>query len=208
MLEIANTFEPIPLIDKFCGNSPVIVAGSTWEEDEIELLHFVKTHPEIKFIIAPHEIDAENLADVKNEFTDSIFYSEWVADKRQVTNVLIIDTIGMLSSLYQYATVAYVGGGFGEGGIHNVLEAAVYGKPVLFGPVYERYYEAVGLVNEEGGISVDGPINLEEVLNKLLNDETERKRRGEAAKKYVYTNTGASKKIIQFIQENRLLTNW
>ena len=210
VLEIVNTFEPIPFIAEFCGSSTVIVAGSTWEEDEIELLHFVKQHPQIKFIIAPHEIDEENLKDVKQEFKNSIFYSELEQiqnSKPKTENVLIIDNIGMLSRLYKYATIAYVGGGFDDDGVHNVLEAAVYGKPVVFGPVYEKFDEATGLISEEGGISINGPLSLEAVLNKLLNDETERKRRGEAAKNYVQANAGASKKIIQFIQEKRLLTN-
>ncbi len=212
VLEIAKNFKPVPYIDAFCGNSHVIVAGSTWEEDEIELLHFVNVHKHIKFIIAPHEIDKINLKDVKDEFPDSIFYSE-LENEQQTTNneqhstsnVLIIDNIGMLSSLYKYATVTYVGGGFGADGVHNVLEAAVYGKPVVFGPVYEKFDEATGLVKAEGGISIDGPVNLEAVLNNLLNDEAERKRRGEAARLYVLENAGASKKIIEFIQEKRLL---
>jgi len=216
VLEIAQTFKPVPYIAEFCGNSIVIVAGSTWEEDEIELLHFVKANPRIKFIIAPHEINEENLSDVKEEFPDSIFYSDFLKDSKadqspELTgtsgNLLIIDNVGMLSRLYQYATIAYVGGGFGDDGVHNVLEAAVYGKPVVFGPVYEKFDEAAGLVNEGGGISIDGPISLEKALNSLLNDETERTSRGEAAKKYVHSNAGASKKIIQFIQEKRLLTN-
>lgn len=208
VLEIANTFEPLPLIEEFCGDSKVIVAGSTWEEDEIELLHFVKAHPEIKFIIAPHEIDEENLNDVKQEFKNSIFLSGLASnDQRPTSNVLIIDNIGMLSRLYKYATIAYVGGGFGDDGVHNVLEAAVYGMPVVFGPVYEKYEEATGLVNEEGGISINGPLKLEGVLNALLNDEGERKRRGAAAKNYVLAHAGASQKIIRFIQENRLLTS-
>lgn len=210
VLEIANTFEPVPLIAEFCGNSTVVVAGSTWEEDEIELLHFVKAHPEIKFIIAPHEIGAENLEDVKKEFPNSIFYSalqETTNDKPQTANVLIIDNIGILSRLYRYATICYVGGGFGDDGVHNVLEAAVYGKPVVFGPVYDKFDEATGLINAEGGVSINGPLKLEGVLNTLLNDETERKRRGEASKNYVLANAGASKKIIRFIQEKRLLTS-
>lgn len=209
VLEIANTFEPVPLIAEFCGNSTVIVAGSTWEEDEIELLHFVKAHPEIKFIIAPHEIDAENLSDVKEEFPNSIFYSELATGNWQqaTTNILIINNIGMLSRLYKYATVVYVGGGFGDDGVHNVLEAAVYGRPVVFGPVYDKYDEAIGLINAEGGVSINGPLKLEGVLNTLLNDETERRRRGEAAKNYVLANAGASQKIIRFIQEKRLLTS-
>jgi 3-deoxy-D-manno-octulosonic-acid transferase len=213
VLEIANTFEPVPLITEFCGNSTVIVAGSTWEEDEIELLHFVKANPGIKFIIVPHEINEVNLKDVKKEFKNSVFYSDWIdshfhiTELRATANVLIIDNIGMLSRLYKYATISYVGGGFGDDGVHNVLEAAVYGKPVVFGPVYEKFDEATGLINEEGGISINGPLSLEGGLNKLLNDETERKRMGDAAKNYVLANAGASKKIIQFIQEKRLLTN-
>jgi len=212
VLEIAEHFTPVAGIEKFCGDSPVIVAGSTWEEDEIELLHFVNVHKQIKFIIAPHEIDKTNLKDVKDEFPNSIFYSE--LENRQQTidngqpNVLIIDNIGMLSRLYKYATVTYVGGGYGADGVHNVLEAAVYGKPVVFGPVYEKFNEAIGLVKSGGAISIDGgPVKLETIMNGLLNDEAERKRRGEAAKQFVYDNAGASKKIMQFIQEKRLLTS-
>jgi 3-deoxy-D-manno-octulosonic-acid transferase len=208
VLEIAENFTPVAGIEKFCGNDAVIVAGSTWEEDEIELLHFVNVHKNIKFIIAPHEIDTTNLKDVKEEFPRSIFYSELKNEQNSVANVLIIDNIGMLSRLYKYATVTYVGGGFGADGVHNVLEAAVYGKPVVFGPVYEKFDEATGLVNAGGGIPIDGgPVKLETVLNGLLNDEGERNKRGKAAKQFVYENAGASKKIIQFIQEKRLLTS-
>lgn len=212
VLEIAGHFTAVPGIAEFCGESQVIVAGSTWEEDEIELLHFVNVHKQVKFIIAPHEIDKANLKDVKEEFPDSVFYSELNNEKRTTNNgepnVLIIDNIGMLSRLYKYATIAFVGGGYGADGVHNVLEAAVYGKPVVFGPVYEKFDEATGLVNAGGAVSIDGgPVKLENVLNNLLQDETERNKIGEAAKQFVYANAGASKKIIQFIQEKRLLTS-
>lgn len=208
VLEIAENFTPVEGIERFCGDAPVIVAGSTWEEDDIELLHFVNVNKHVKFIIAPHEIDRSNLKDVKEEFPDSIFYSELEDQQQSTANVLIIDNIGMLSRLYKYATITYVGGGYGADGVHNVLEAAVYGKPVVFGPVYEKYYEAIGLVSCGGAISIDGgPVKLETVLNGLLNDETERKRRGEAAVQFVQENAGASKKIMQFIQEKRLLTS-
>ena len=212
VLEIAENFTSVAGIEKFCGNDVVIVAGSTWEEDEIELLHFVNVHKNVKFIIAPHEIDKANLKDVKEEFPRSIFYSE--LENRQSTtddgqqNILIIDNVGMLSRLYRYATVTYVGGGYGADGVHNVLEAAVYGKPVVFGPVYEKFDEAIGLVDAGGAISIDGgPVKLETVFNGLLNDEAERNKMGAAAKKFVFENAGASKKIIQFIQEKRLLTS-
>lgn len=216
VIGIAETYQPVPHIEEFCGNHIVLVAGSTWEEDEMELIHFVKEHPEVRFIIAPHEIDEENLKDVKAAFPDSVFYSQLAQIclpdsqatnfKPQPSNILVIDNIGMLSRLYRYATIAYVGGGFGHDGVHNVLEAAVYGKPVVFGPVYDKFIEAAGLVAATGGISIDGPLNLEGTLNKLLGDEDELRRRGEAAKNYVYANGGASGKIIQFIQEKRLLT--
>ena len=120
---------------------------------------------------------------------------------------MIIDNIGMLSRLYYYATIAYVGGGFGGDGVHNVLEAAVYGKPVVYGPVYEKFEEAIGLLHAGGGLSIDGPINLEATLINLLNDEKDRTARGKAALQFVHEHAGASKKIIQFIQEKRLLTS-
>ena len=210
VIEIAERFESVPFIEIFCGNSDVIVAGSTWEEDEVELLHYVKAQADLKFIIAPHEIDAENLADIKIEFPDSIFYSELeslINTPGRTTNVLIIDNIGMLSRLYKYATISYVGGGFGADGVHNVLEAAVYGKPVVFGPVYEKYEEAIGLLEAGGGLSVSGPLKLEAVLNELLKDEIERANKGKKARNFVYSNAGASDKITRYIQENRLLTS-
>jgi 3-deoxy-D-manno-octulosonic-acid transferase len=212
VLEIADHFTAVPGIAEFCGDSQVIVAGSTWEEDEIELLHFVNVHKQVKFIIAPHEIDKANLKDVKEEFPDSIFYSELNNEQRTTDsgqpNVLIIDNIGMLSRLYKYATVAYVGGGYGADGVHNVLEAAVYSKPVVFGPVYEKFDEATGLINAGGAVSIDGgPVKLENILNNLLQNEAARKKMGEAAQQFVNENAGASKKIIQFIQEKRLLTS-
>ncbi len=208
VIAIAEKFEPLPLIEKFCGSSKVIVAGSTWENDEEELIHYVRLHPEIKFIIAPHEVDKENLEDVKKEFTDAIFYSSLKDDViNESAHVLIIDNVGMLSRLYRYADITYVGGGFGGDGVHNVLEAAVYGKPVLFGPVYEKFAEATGLIESGGGISISNALELEKITNELLMDEAKRKTVSNAAKAYVYSNAGAAQKIVQYIQEKRLLTN-
>jgi 3-deoxy-D-manno-octulosonic-acid transferase len=145
VINIAENFTEVVGVANFCGSKKVIVAGSTWEDDEAEWTHFVKTHPEIKFIIVPHEIDEENLNDVNKEFPGSVFYSDYLKGATEnfaATNCLIIDNIGMLSRLYKYATITYVGGGFGYKGLHNILEAAVYGKPVIFGPEYERNFEA------------------------------------------------------------------
>lgn len=212
VINIAENFKEVPGIANFCGSKKVIIAGSTWEDDEAEWTHFVKTHPEIKFIIAPHEVDEENLADVKKEFSGSLFYSEWLKtpppqnfDKE--TNCIIIDNIGMLSRLYKYATITYVGGGFGYNGLHNILEAAVYGKPVIFGPEYGKNFEAEDLIECSGAISIENALELEKIVSRLLNNEEEIKARGMTAKNYVYANAGASQKIIDFIQKNRLLTN-
>jgi 3-deoxy-D-manno-octulosonic-acid transferase len=221
VINIAENFTDVPGIRQFCGKSKVIVAGSTWEEDEAEWTHFVRKNPEIKFIIAPHEIDPENLHDVKKEFAGAVFYSEWVKEiidnrrpmsdnRRQTTddrqpNCMIIDNIGMLSRLYFYATITYVGGGFGSDGLHNILEAAVYGKPVIFGPEYDRNFEAEEMISCSGAISISNAIELEKTVNDLLNNEEDLLRRSEAAKKYVYKNAGASDKIVSFIQQHQLL---
>ncbi len=223
VINIAENFKEVPGIAAFCGNSKVIVAGSTWEDDEAEWTHFVKQHPEIKFIIAPHEIDAENLADVKKEFPHSVFYSDLIKNNKnlneeetskapplegfgEAANCLIIDNIGTLSRLYRYATITYVGGGFGVDGLHNILEAAVYGKPVIFGPEYEKNFEAGELIDCSGAVSIENALELEKVVNSLLNNEEELLSRSAAAKNYVYKNAGATNKIITYFNTRFLLT--
>jgi 3-deoxy-D-manno-octulosonic-acid transferase len=206
---IAANFTSLPLIEKFCGDSKVFVAGSTWEEDEEELIHYVKTHPQIKFIIAPHEVDEQNIKDVQKGFQNSILYSQLSTFNFQLTthNCLIIDNIGILSRLYYYADVTYVGGGFGSDGVHNVLEAAVYGKPILFGTVYQKYIEAVDLVEYGGAISINDALHLEKYLDNLFFNADEAEKMGVAAQKYVQENGGATEKIVNYIYENRLLIN-
>jgi 3-deoxy-D-manno-octulosonic-acid transferase len=225
VIEISQQSVPLPLIEAFCGENTVIVAGSTWEEDEEELDHYANTHPEIRFIIAPHEIGEERLREVEGLFRYSIRYSQWEAENaggRQVLrpgayphktsfqrppNVLIIDNIGMLSRLYKYARIAYVGGGFGDDGVHNVLEAAVYGRPVVFGPVIEKFQEAVELADCGGGIVIDSALEAESVFNRLLSDPEEYRLTCEASGNYVQARKGATGRITGYIQEKRLLTN-
>ena len=209
VVDIAGNFTEIPGIAGFCGDHKTIVAGSTWEADEEELDHFANLHTEIRFIIAPHEVDEEHLKDIEKLFRNSIRYSAYIRnpDQHSGKHILLIDNIGMLSRLYKYATVAYVGGGFGDDGIHNVLEAAVYGKPIIFGPVFNRFSEAIGLLEEGGAFTVDNALDLESKLNELLENPKLYQESGAAAKKYVNDNTGATGNIMRFIQENRLLTN-
>jgi 3-deoxy-D-manno-octulosonic-acid transferase len=215
VIEIAEEGGGWPEVEAFCGSQAVIVAGSTWEEDEEEMDHYANAHPEIRFILAPHEISDDRLAGAERLFRHSIRYSSWVANGggRKARpgwpepNVLLIDNIGMLSKLYRYATVAYVGGGFGDDGVHNVLEAAVYGKPVVYGPVIEKYIEAIELTESGGGIVIDSALELEKVFDRLLREEQEREEMGRASREYVYSRKGATGTITRFIQENRLLTS-
>lgn len=192
-------------IERFCGQDAVIVAGSTWEEDQEVLAHYVRQHPEVKFIIAPHEVDEDNIMDVMKQFPGAMRYTQ--IEKDVASHVLIIDNIGMLSRLYKYANIAYIGGGFRDSGIHNTLEAAVYGVPVIFGPVYEKFKEAVELIDAGAAVSIENALELEATFNDLLNNAHKITKAGNAAKTYVSDNTGASKIILDYIQRNRLLTN-
>jgi 3-deoxy-D-manno-octulosonic-acid transferase len=178
--------------------------------------HYANSHPGIRFIVAPHEISEDRLAAVERLFRHCVRYSAWVTNggARKIArpgwpepNVLLIDNIGMLSKLYRYASVAYVGGGFGDDGVHNVLEAAVYGKSVVYGPVIEKYIEAVELTECGGGIVIDSAVEAEKVFDRLLRDAGERDEMGRAAREYVYSRKGATARIVRFIQENRLLTS-
>jgi 3-deoxy-D-manno-octulosonic-acid transferase len=220
VIEIAEKFEPIPVIEKFIGNRKVIVAGSTWKEDE-EVLQkaFANSNGgSLKLIVAPHEINEGHLADLKKLFPDSVLFSELTThlllrqpadrnDDSLLISVLIIDNIGMLSRLYKYSMIAYVGGGLKSLGVHNVLEAAVYGKPVLIGPFYKKYIEAVGLVENEGAIVINNETELVNSISDLIKNPGSYDKTSAASKNYVWRNKGATEKIIKFIQEKRLLTS-
>jgi len=217
VIEIAGNAEPLPPIADFCGDKAVVVAGSTWAEDEEELDHYANTHPEMRFIIAPHEPGEDRLREIEHLFRHPVRYSALLNGKSVPAlkgkragwpdaNVLIIDNIGLLSRLYRYATIAYVGGGFGDDGVHNVLEAAVYGKPVVFGPVIEKYIEAVELVDCGGGLVIDSALEAESVFNRLLGNVSEYREVCAASRDYVYAKQGATSLIVDHIQEKRLLT--
>lgn len=208
VITIAENFEPIALVEGWLAQTEKVMAcGSTWDEDEEELSHYVKLHPEIKFIIAPHNVNKEHIDDVQKLFPDAVLYSAISEQATSLQNhVLIIDTIGILSRLYRYATVAYVGGGFGSDGVHNVLEAAVYGKPVVHGPEYEKFAEAKDLVEAGGAFETADALHLEKLLDQLFSDAPFYNKAAAIAKNYVYAHKGASNSILQFIQEKRLLT--
>lgn len=209
VLEIAEQEINIELIEKFAGNQPLIVAGSTWPEDDYELSHYINSNETLKCIIAPHDINNERIKQCQQIFLNTILWSDY--SKNETTDnkaqCLIIDNVGMLSKLYKYATIAYVGGGFGNDGVHNVLEAAVFYKPVILGPEYEKYIEAIELLEAEGAWSIDSTIDLESKMNELLTNTELYKKACNSAGNYVQSKSGATKKVIEYIYENRLLTN-
>jgi 3-deoxy-D-manno-octulosonic-acid transferase len=213
VLDIAGKARPYKEVEIFCQNRVVVVAGSTWTDDDEELDHYANTHPGYRFIIAPHDIGEDRLKECDTFYKHSIRYSGFVknmAANRPVDesiNTLVIDNIGMLKYLYKAATICYVGGGFGGDGVHNVLEAAVFNKPVVFGPVYEKFAEAVELVDAGGAFSVDDAIGLEKQMDELLGDETLYKSACKKAGGYVQSKAGATTQVMHYIHENRLLTN-
>ena len=206
--EIAENFTPIQEIGKFCVDSTVLVAGSTWPEDEKLIKEATAHFSDLRIIIAPHEIHKEHIDQLKLIFPNAMLYSQLKTHNTQpiTSNCLIIDNIGMLSKLYHYATIAYVGGGFNKG-INNTLEAAVYGKPVLFGPNYKKFKEAIGLIEIGGGISITSSSELSVILQKFINDKISLELSGKNSFDFVKQNKGATEKIIHYIKANRLLTN-
>jgi 3-deoxy-D-manno-octulosonic-acid transferase len=212
VVEIADQFKAIPAIENYCSNSKVIIAGSTWPDDEkmLQSLREIINENSIKLIIAPHEIGKDHITDIQKLFPSALLYSQLSTHNPHPTphtSHLIIDTIGILSRLYKYAYITYIGGGFTRDGIHNSLEAAVYGKPVLFGPVYSKYREAVELIEADGAKSFSTAEELKQIIYTLLNDEEDYNQKAKSAEQYVRSNSGATLKIVEFIQENRLLTN-
>ncbi len=202
--QIARQPVDLPCIESFAQGHKVIVAGSTYLQDALIISDFIVNQPDIRLIIAPHEIDQQSLED-----TMSVFYSNYyrysILKEKKLQNfekqVLIIDTIGLLSKIYRYGTIAYVGGGFGSG-IHNILEAVVYGKPVIFGPNYRKFNEAIDLINLQVAYSVQSSEEFFEIAERLMNDEQLLDEISKRAKNYILQNTGSSQKIISWIKEN------
>ncbi|WP_025298776.1 3-deoxy-D-manno-octulosonic acid transferase [Niabella soli] len=202
--QIAAGFEPIPLIESFIAPGKfVIVAGSTWVDDEYNLSYFNKLdNNDSILIIAPHEIDPAHIKRVKGLFPGSVLFSELKGTSYLKSTILIIDNIGMLSRLYYYATITYIGGGFNPSGIHNTLEAAVFSKPVLFGPNYQKFLEAIELIKKEGAISYYDDKELFIEIEKLKTQPGLLNRYSTNAGTFVKERTGATGIICNYIQLN------
>ncbi len=190
------------IIEKFSANSKIIVAGSTWQQDDELLVEYLNScNEKIKLILVPHELNEMKINSIiTGSKKKAVRYSKTNADEISSAQVLIIDTIGMLSKIYRYGNIAYIGGGFGKG-IHNTLEAAVYGLPVLFGPNYSKFKEANDLIKIQTAFSISNFKELKIKLDELLSNDGLRKSISEKNKKFVEENSGATEKIISAIKK-------
>jgi 3-deoxy-D-manno-octulosonic-acid transferase len=230
---IAANFMPVPVMEIFKTEQDLMIAGSTWPQDEELLFKGLKDFKG-KLVLAPHEITEKHISGIEKLFPNALRYSKVEAlfgeapskrnesplwqnleeqHKEQVSQllvkaaVLIIDNVGLLSRLYYYGSYCYIGGGFNKSGIHNTLEAAVYGKPVFFGPNYQKFREARELVELKAGFTVSNGNELQEKINEFLGNRELFEQTGIRAKEYVAGNRGATEKFLQYVQANRLLTS-
>ncbi len=207
VVELPRQRRAIPEVDQFlAGHAQVLVAGSTWTPDEQLLMELLAVQKDWKMVLAPHEIHEAHLREIEKLFPDALFFSrfaEYPTVGVEKASVLIIDNIGMLSSLYGYGELAYIGGGFGVG-IHNTLEAATYGIPVIFGPNYVRFQEAVDLISVGSGFSVGNAKELQRIVQALSNKE-KRTIAGGNAQKYVQEKAGATQIIMKYLETEGLV---
>ena len=192
----------LDFLSEFTKGKTVLVAGSTWPEDEAHLIHLInhKSYENVAFIIAPHNINTKDILSLKQAFDKkTVLFSEGIPDYQ--TSVLIIDTIGLLTKIYSYADVAYVGGGFGKEGVHNVLEPAVFGIPLVIGPIYEKFEEAKDLVRLKACTVADSEKSVLQHCDSLISSPELRKKMGTKAENYIKEHLGATKIILDFIYD-------
>lgn len=188
-------------IEVFTNNQPVIVFGSSWPKDEALITEFINQADEnVKFIIAPHNIKPDQISDLQSKITkSSVLFSEKDNKNLSQYNVFIIDTIGLLTKIYSYGTIAYVGGGFGNPGIHNILEPATFGMPIVIGPNYYNFAEAVSLVELKGCIVISDFQELKAAFDQLLTDKLFYKEKSEICRSFIQNNKGATETIMKVV---------
>ena len=205
VVSILERDNSLDFIEQFKDDKTTIVIGSSWPKDESLLVNYInQSSDDVKFIIAPHNIKSEQIQELKNAITKKIIlFSENVETRHALSlqeySVFIIDTIGILTKIYSYADIAYVGGGFGNPGVHNILEPATFGVPVVIGPNYSHFAEATALVNMEGCISIQNQTQLNEAFDLLLHNEDERLEKGHICSTFVQMNKGATQTIMKHI---------
>lgn len=200
VLEICNQAKQLPIVEQFKGHALTLVAGSSWAPDEDIFIPYFNRHPEMKLIIAPHVIDEAHLKEIIGKLNRPVVrYTEATEENVKQAGCLIIDCFGLLSSIYRYGEIAYIGGGFGVS-IHNTLEAAVYGVPVIFGPNNKKFMEAQGLKQCKGGFEITGAEDFNRLMDRLTSEQAFLEAAGKCAGEYVSSNAGALEKIMQTVR--------
>lgn len=193
VITILEKDNSLDFIETFKNNTTTIVIGSSWPKDEELILNFINSsNTDCKYIIAPHNIKSEQIQQLKTNCVKKVVLFSEKEDKNLADyDVLIIDTIGILTKIYSYADIAYVGGGFGQPGVHNILEPAVFGIPIIIGPNYSHFAEATDLVNLNGCISIQNKEELHTKLSKFISSKTIRIEKGSICAAFVQKNKGA-----------------
>lgn len=200
VLQIKSQAKSLPIVEAFRQDYKVFVAGSSWPPDEDIFIKYFNGRDDWKLIIAPHVIGEDHLQQILSKLKGkAVRYTEATPESVADAKILIIDCFGLLSSIYGYGHVSYVGGGFGVG-IHNVLEAAVWNIPVIFGPNNERFQEAQDLLASDGGHQIDGYQQFESLMNGYIADDSLRKADGDKAAQYVSSKAGATGKILSAVK--------
>ncbi|WP_310555596.1 glycosyltransferase N-terminal domain-containing protein [Flavobacterium sp.] len=205
VVSILERDNSLDFIDSFTSfgktKRTTIVVGSSWPKDESLLINYINQSKKVKFIIAPHNIKAEQIQELNNKISKKVvLFSEKDAKNLADFDVFIIDTIGILTKIYSYADIAYVGGGFGNPGVHNILEPATFGIPIIIGPNYSHFAEATALVNSEGCISISNEKELNEAFHLLLQNEDIRYEKGHICSTFVEMNKGATEVILNHLK--------
>ena len=200
VLQIKEAAKQLPVIDAFKEGHQVFVAGSSWPPDEDIFIRYFNEHPDWRLIIAPHVIGTDHLRQIQSKLKrKTLLYTEATPETARQADCIIINCFGLLSSIYRYGEVAYVGGGFGVG-IHNVLEAAVWGMPVIFGPNNRRFQEAQGLLAAEGGFEIQHEEDFRRLMDKLRTDKDFLLQAGKQAGAFVEEKTGATAKVLDHVR--------
>jgi 3-deoxy-D-manno-octulosonic-acid transferase len=201
---LLNQNNEIKNIKEFIGDKICLVAGSTWKEDESIMINSINDNNDLAWIIAPHQINKKQIKKFQDKLKcESIIHSNLNQNNITTAKVLIIDSIGLLTRLYSYSDISYVGGGMGNSGLHNILEPAIFKSPILIGKNYLNFPEAKNLIAENGAISVKDAKEFKRILNELIENKRERIEMGKINFNYIKSNLGTTKNVISYLKERK-----
>jgi len=201
---LLNQNNEIKNIKEFIGDKICLVAGSTWKEDESIMINSINDNNDLAWIIAPHQINKKQIKKFQDKLKcESIIHSNLNQNNITTAKVLIIDSIGLLTRLYSYSDISYVGGGMGNSGLHNILEPAIFKSPILIGKNYLNFPEAKNLIAENGAVSVKDAKEFKRILNKLIENKRERIEMGKINFNYIKSNLGTTKNVISYLKERK-----